>query len=461
MKDRDKTGPDRHPRTTRRDFLKHSAFAMGALSAQAAASRAGARGESAPEPKGWSRSQAGIPGKIVIFRDPAMGGHEGVINRDVVEQNVHHGIRLLAGLENTAASFETLFPSLTTTTKIAIKVNCIGYTDTRWETTRGIVSGLALMLGGTYDVSNVVIFDNRDFADRPSNPYTPEEFTFGGNCPLIVDCRNNCSDDYYVYNDHRLNNYLLDYEYLINMPALKSHNTAYNQLTLALKNHYGSCCPSDLCDDITGMLTVNADANIKGKTVLVLMDALRATYNGVPQQPPQVWLSYPEGTPNTLFFSSDPVTNDYWGRETINAERALRGMDPKEAPWVEEASSPPYELGVSDPEQMGVIFYDPAGAPDTPAVQTGLILAANRPNPFRDETSLHLILPAEASTRVEILSADGRLVRSIHRGPLGPGAARLTWNGRNDRGEAQPSGVYYVRAGSGNQQRTRSIRLLR
>jgi len=434
---------------------------MGALSAQGAASRAGAKLASAPDPRGVARSEAGTPGKIVIFRDPAMNGHEGVIDRDLVEQNVHHGIRLLAGLEDTAAAFEALFPSLTTTTKIAIKINCIGYTDTRWETTRGVVSGLAMMLGGTYDVSNVVIFDNRDFADRPSNPYATEEFTFGGNCPLIVDCRDNCSDDYWVYDDHKLYNYLLDYEYLINMPALKSHNTAYNQLTLALKNHYGSCCPSDLCDDITGMLTVNADANIKGKTVLVLMDALRATYNGTPHQPPQVWLSYPEGTPNTFYFSCDPVTIDYWGRETINAERALRGMDPKEAPWVEEASLPPYELGVSDPEQMGVIFYDPADAPDAPAIQTGLILAAGRPNPFRDETRLHLILPAEASTQVEVLSADGRRVRSLHQGLLGPGPVRLTWDGRNDKGDAQPSGVYFVRVASGNHVRTKSLRLLR
>lgn len=459
--------------TTRRDFLRASVAAMGALAAARARAAAGTTASggvalaagpgwgAAERPRRFDRVGNAMPGRAVLLRDPEMGGHESTIARDLVEHHVHQGVRALLGLEDTAAAFEALFPGLTADSRIAIKVNCIGYTDTRWETVRGVVSGLSLMVDGTYDVSQVTIYDNRDFVDRPSNPFDPDDFTFGGHCPVIEDCRWDYDPEYFVYDDHRLYTNVLEADYLINMPALKSHNRELNQLTLALKNHYGSCFPSDLCNDIEGLLTVNADPAIKDKTVLVLMDGLRGTFHGVPQQPPQVWLSFPEGSPNTLFFSTDPVTNEYWGRETINTERVLRGLEEKPAPWIETASAPPYEIGVSDPDQMKVIFFDPAAAPENTVASAGLSLLPGRPNPFRDRTALRLVLPVAVESDLAIFALDGRRIRQLHRGPLGPGSATFVWDGRDDGGRPQPTGVYWVRLTDGRLERQRAVRLIR
>jgi len=438
----------RHPdRTSRRRFLGLSAAAMAAGACPAA--RGAGPLERAldtarhdlPRPRA-ARGNA-WPGRIVLDHDPAMNG-QGTIDAERVAAVVHHGVRVLTGETDTAAAFEALFPALTATTRIAIKVNCIGMTDTRWETARGVVAGLAQMLGGTYDVSQVTIYDNRDFVDRPSNPFRNSDFTFHGHTPLIVDSRSYCSA-YYVYDDHRLTQFLVDCDYVINMPALKSHNRDLHELTLALKNHYGSCCPSDLCDDITGLLTLNADPHVKGKTALVLMDALRGTYDGPPQQAPQVWQTFAAGTPNLLCLSSDPVTIEYWGRELINAERLARGMEPKLPTYIEQASAAPYEIGISNEAQMTVIRHDPAAMPEGQVRSGGCFLLANRPNPFRDGTTIHYRLPAAARGRIEILDAAGRRVRSWSGHRATEGFGMLDWDGRNRWGAPLPAGVYFVR----------------
>ena len=436
--------------TSRREFLKIST-----LGVAAAAGLGGPLARGAPRSAGDGNQ---YPGRIILYRDPAMNGHLSTIDRDRAQHGVHLGVQMLTGDADTGAAFESLFPGLHDASTIAIKVNCIGQTDTRWETARGVISGLARMLCDTYDVSQVTIFDNRDFVDRPQNPYAEEEFTFGGNCPLIINGYGNCGS-HYVYENHRLSNYILDCDYLINMPALKSHNRDLNQLTLALKNHYGSCCPSDLCNNIPGMLAVNADANIKDKTCLVVMDALRGTYNGPPQEPPQTWNTFPEETPNSLFFTTDPVTNEYWGRDYINAERATHEMEPKPAPWIEEASGAPYELGVSDPGAMEVVTYDASGSSvDPEAVRGGAFLAPHcHPNPMRECADIVLRLPARMTARLRVVDAGGRLVRDFGERRYARGTTRLRWDGRDGRGRAVARGSYFLCLESGGVRRSRRV----
>jgi hypothetical protein len=380
-----------------------------------------------------------MPGRAVIYRDPAMNGHETTIDRDRVEQVLHHAVRVLTGVYDIGPAFESLMPGVTATSKIAVKVNCIGPTDTRWETARAVVSGLSLMLGGTYDVRNVTVFDNNYL---PGHGYTSGEFTFNGHTAVLSS--SNSPSNYYVYGGHRLSSHLVNAQFVVNIPALKSHSDPSNQITVSLKNHYGSCSPSSLCGNITGMLTVNADAHIKGKTCLVVLDALRGTYTGGPEQPPQSWSLYPEHTPNTLCASTDPVTIDYWARDTINDERQLHGQSSKPCPWIEQASGAPYELGVSDPGAMTLITLDPGAVGDEPGVSRGLVLQPPVPNPFRERTVARFTLPRPGVAVLAIYGADGRLLRRLGgEFPAGPGA--ITWDGRDEAGRAVAPGMYLAR----------------
>ncbi len=452
------------PQPTRRRFLK-----LGAMAAAAAGIPAPARAwldphgrarldpsararldPSARRPAVSGRANA-MPGRIVIYQDDGMEGQSNPINYEHVEQVVHHGVRLLTGVNAVGPAFESLFPGIHSGSTIAIKVNCIGPTDTRWETARGVVSGLSQMLGGTYDISQVTLYDRHNLG---YHGYTPDRFTFNGHTAVISSTSS--PSNYYVYGGHRLSSYIVNGDYVINIPALKSHSEPGNEITVAMKNHYGSCSPSSLCSDWVGMLTVNADDYVKSKTALVVTCALRGTYNGGPGTSPMYWSTYPMGTPNTLMFTTDPTTNEYWAREIINIERAAHSLPDKECPWIETSSQAPYELGISDPDDMTVL--DPTDVSEDPVRPAGAVwLAAGAPNPFRDATVLRYHLGVEGPVRLRITDASGRIMRTLGRRLQPAGAGSLAWDGRDAQGRAVPAGVYFARLETHLGTRTRRV----
>ena len=67
----------------------------------------------------------------------------------------------------------------------------------------------------------------------------------------------------------------------------------------------------------------------------------------------------------------------------------------------------------------------------------------NEPNPFNPTTRLVYSLPEPSDVRIRIYDPRGALVRELYRGVAGAGENRIVWDGRNDRGEPVPSGVYF------------------
>lgn len=444
----------------RRDFLKYASLAALAagsgLPGAAQASRSGPTRQPGPERLGAYNT---MPGRIVLAHDENMGGTSGTLDRDLIEQTVHACVRMLTGQPDTGLAFESLFPGLHSGSTFAIKINCLGPCDTKWETARGVVSGLSRMLGGTYDVSQVTVFDRHNLT---YHDYTPGEFTFGGNTAVISSTNAAQGSGYWIYDDHQLSQYILDCDYLINMPVLKHHGAAGNLLTLALKNHYGSCWLSNLCSDVTGMLAVNADGYIKDKTALVLMDGIQATFSVGPSSPPQPYITFGGGAPNMLFATTDPITNDYWGRDYINAERLARGLSPRGCEWIETGAAEPYDLGIADEAQMEVLHYDVTAVEPDPALQAGgLFLAPARPNPASAHAALRFRLPRGGAVQLAIVDASGRIIRRLTDRFAEAGYTDLLWDGRDDGGARVPAGVYYARLQSGRQTRTRKIVLAR
>ncbi|TMQ71002.1 MAG: hypothetical protein E6K80_06855, partial [Candidatus Eisenbacteria bacterium] len=81
----------------------------------------------------------------------------------------------------------------------------------------------------------------------------------------------------------------------------------------------------------------------------------------------------------------------------------------------------------------------PAAAP------LALVLDPARPNPFASATSLRYALPRATDVTLTIHDIEGRVVRTLERGPATPGAHVARWDGRDDRGRVVPDGVYYAR----------------
>ena len=89
-------------------------------------------------------------------------------------------------------------------------------------------------------------------------------------------------------------------------------------------------------------------------------------------------------------------------------------------------------------------------APGAPlALSLGLIAM---PNPFNGGTSVAFSLAHAEDAAVGVYDLSGRLVRSLQRGVLTPGAHRFEWNGRDEQGRRVAAGIYFVRLESGNRQ---------
>lgn len=92
-------------------------------------------------------------------------------------------------------------------------------------------------------------------------------------------------------------------------------------------------------------------------------------------------------------------------------------------------------------------------------------LKQNFPNPFNPATTIPFHVPGEEGKKREvslvIYDTRGRLVRVLLTSPLVPGAHRVTWDGKNARGERVSSGVYFYVLRSGPHSFTRKMVVLK
>lgn len=102
---------------------------------------------------------------------------------------------------------------------------------------------------------------------------------------------------------------------------------------------------------------------------------------------------------------------------------------------------------------------DVAAAPGAPLRFT---LEQNSPNPFNPATAIGFALGAPATVTLEILDAQGRRVTTlIDHEMRGAGPHQISWRGRDERGDAVSSGVYFYRLDAGGETATRKMLLMK
>ncbi|MCB9513442.1 MAG: hypothetical protein H6694_03920 [Candidatus Latescibacteria bacterium] len=103
---------------------------------------------------------------------------------------------------------------------------------------------------------------------------------------------------------------------------------------------------------------------------------------------------------------------------------------------------------------------DVTGATDgtTPALTR---LQPASPNPFNPATTLRFDLATRAHVSLRVYDAQGRLQRSLLEGEWPAGRHLQIWDGRGDRGEALPSGVYLVRFEADGHRESQRVTLLK
>jgi bacillolysin/thermolysin len=67
----------------------------------------------------------------------------------------------------------------------------------------------------------------------------------------------------------------------------------------------------------------------------------------------------------------------------------------------------------------------------------------NYPNPFNPETDIYFQVPSSGKVTVQVFDRNGRMVKELVNENLGAGQHQRHWDGRDERGNELPSGIYY------------------
>jgi hypothetical protein len=83
------------------------------------------------------------------------------------------------------------------------------------------------------------------------------------------------------------------------------------------------------------------------------------------------------------------------------------------------------------------------------------------PNPFNPSVRITFVVPSRGEVRAEIHDAAGRRVVVLAARVMEAGTQALEWTGRDERGRAAASGVYFLRVRAGSAARSIKLVLLR
>jgi uncharacterized protein (DUF362 family) len=292
------------------------------------------------------------------------------IQPDIVKSMLHAAVMKMTGVTTVALAWESLFPALSASTLIGIKINTLGMGNisTKPQVVDAIVDGLTQMLGGTFPAYNIVVFDDRgkDSHMKPAGYILRNDpgmyritsiaynTTLDPAAPMTV--RQADADlwgtTFSVENvSQRLSKLVESLDYIINVPILKDHTQA--GITFSMKNLYGlidgpSRLHDNMCNPFIPALysTTAAGVKLKDKIRLIVGDALIGCSTGGPA-------GYPNIKPCTIIVGTDPVAIDKWALDTINSLRPAKLQIPltqvanvaQDARHIFAASQPPHSLG--------------------------------------------------------------------------------------------------------------------
>jgi hypothetical protein len=276
------------------------------------------------------------------------GWYGDYISQSRVNTMANQGLMALTNTGTIANAWHSLLPGYSAGKGIAIKVNfnntggCAedrNQIDAIAEPVNALVSG---MIEAGVQAQDIWVYDAlRPIPDRFRtkilNPNIKIYDT--GTCGLEAGFSSSnpsaiVNFNYAPLTTRQLTDVLVNCTFLINMPILKDHGIS--PVTLGMKNHYGSincvlCTDGDYLhrlidpDDTSysssynPILVINQNPNIRNKTVLVVGDGLFGALQNTTYSPVR-WSSFGNASPNSLFFSRDPVAVECVMFDILNAE---------------------------------------------------------------------------------------------------------------------------------------------
>ncbi|UCD05768.1 MAG: DUF362 domain-containing protein [candidate division WOR-3 bacterium] len=366
---------------------------------------------------------------IQCFDENATSGSS--INEQVLQSMMDASIRQLTGITDVGEAWKSVFPGITENSVISIKVNVINeYLPTHPEFVNSIVNGLTKMQFGSgfFARNNVIVWD------RTNWELTDGGFTiYDGTDPNTVRCfgtnHSGVGYDYTMPFDvdgitsypSRILTEMTDY--LINAAVLKDHSGA--QITLTMKNHYGSVHnPGSLhssgytCNpDVPALNQQIRDVVVPNNIQKIfLVDGLYAKIYWGPSGPPNF-------APNLMLMSFDPVACDWHGQALINDIRVSQQWPSVYASYIPTAASAPYSLGTTDVNLIEI--NNPSGIQELSTITPFNGRVKVTPNPFRGRTMIYFSSAVASPVHIDLIDPAGRVTDRIFNGTLPSGEHRI------------------------------------
>jgi uncharacterized protein (DUF362 family) len=290
--------------------------------------------------------------KVVLSRSERFLNGDGRTNGELLRKAVDDGVMKITGAPTAHDAWSTLFRPKE---RIGIKLNCLGkeYFSPHTELVEAIIGGLKS--AGISD-DNIIVFD-RTSAELEEAGFRIKrggglkcfgtDALSGGGYDLQPQTAGNVGSCF-----SRIMSSLCDA--VINVPILKDHDLS--GISGAMKNFYGvihnpNKYHDNNCDPYIAEL--NTHPYIKGKSRLIICDALVAQYNGGPAFKRQ-W-SWPF---NGILVGRDPVALDRICANIIEDKRKEMGLPSlkqakREPKYIRTAAA--LRLGEDDPKKIELV----------------------------------------------------------------------------------------------------------
>jgi hypothetical protein len=332
---------------TRRKFLSGAATAAGCLLGLAPGAAARPDLASGTARPGFGSRVVHVHSSAATSWDYLTGWHGDYVSQAAVNRMVNRGLMELTGTTSRAAAWQALIPGYAPGQRVAIKVNLNNawslddsdnIVDALIEPVNSLIRGLVEL--GVAEADIWVYDAVRSMPHRFRNGCDFGAVQFSGadwNDQGFSDTEK-VTFEHPSVPDQCISRVLVEATYLINMPIMKKHSHAY--VTLSFKNHFGTiehCAQvhgptfpgdSSYSPDYNPLVDIYQNPHFGGKTVLTVGDGLVASKGdqlGHLEQSslPVPWVTFGNGAPNSLFFSTDPVAIDCVMVDFLEAEAGV------------------------------------------------------------------------------------------------------------------------------------------
>lgn len=186
------------------------------------------------------------------------------------------------------------------------------------------------------------------------------------------------------------------------------------------------------------------------------------------------WLTQSEKDNLGFIVQRRTETEEWQTIASFQTHDALRGQGSTSMPTYYEflddsiSFDQSYQYRLADVDYNGVIsWHEPIHFSvssnitfEDDSAPTTFTLFPAYPNPFNPQTVISYQLPAASEINIHIVDVTGRHVRRLVAEHQSAGVHSVMWDGRNDAGHRQSSGVYFILVQSNELQRTQKVILM-